>query len=267
MLKLVKLILLIISSTSLHSQTAVYNWDLKKDAIILGTGTAFWASYFAISQQNKKITLDDINQLNSDNIWSFDRGAIKHYSKSAANTSDFLLYGSVALPFCNFMGKASRKEGLAIVGMFIETILVADGMINTIKTTTKRYRPFTYNPDVPISNKLSSDARYSFVSGHVGTSAAGSFFAAKVFSDIYPNSKWKKFVWTTAIAIPALTGYMRFKAGKHYPTDVLGGYLVGASIGYLIPHLHLAKEERIGFHIIPLPNSGFVASFQFNINN
>ena len=38
--------------------------------------------------------------------------------------------------------------------------------------------------------------------------------------------------------LPAVTGYLRFKAGKHFPTDIIVGYGVGATIGYLVPELH-----------------------------
>ncbi|MBT8218659.1 MAG: phosphatase PAP2 family protein, partial [Bacteroidia bacterium] len=45
-------------------------------------------------------------------------------------------------------------------------------------------------------------------------------------------------VWTTAIAVPALTGLLRTRAGKHFYTDVIVGFVVGAAVGYLIPEIH-----------------------------
>ena len=48
--------------------------------------------------------------------------------------------------------------------------------------------------------------------------------------------------------IPAITGYLRVKAGKHYPTDTIAGYLLGATAGILIPQLHKKKMEKVSFY-------------------
>lgn len=41
----------------------------------------------------------------------------------------------------------------------------------------------------------------------------------------------------------AFVGYERVCSGEHFPTDVLAGALVGASIGVLVPHLHRHTPE------------------------
>jgi membrane-associated phospholipid phosphatase len=38
--------------------------------------------------------------------------------------------------------------------------------------------------------------------------------------------------------MPLTTGLMRYKAGKHFWTDVLIGYAVGALVGVGVPALH-----------------------------
>ena len=85
------------------------------------------------------------------------------------------------------------------------------------------------------------DARKSFFSGHTSMTAANSFYAAKVYADMYPDSKWKPWVWTAAALLPAVTAQQRMAAGKHFFTDVLVGYGVGALIGWGIPQLHLQR--------------------------
>ncbi len=40
-------------------------------------------------------------------------------------------------------------------------------------------------------------------------------------------------------------GYLRMKAGVHYPTDVIAGYTPGAAIGLIIPVLH--KNNQANF--------------------
>lgn len=122
--------------------------------------------------------------------------------------------------------------------MQAETILLTTGLITLTKTIVYRPRPFTYNTSVPIDNKLNYNARESFFSGHVATSASMSFFTATTFSAYFPHSPLKPFVWTYAIVWPAATGYFRYAAGKHFPTDILTGYVVGAVTGILIPKIH-----------------------------
>jgi membrane-associated phospholipid phosphatase len=75
--------------------------------------------------------------------------------------------------------------------------------------------------------------------------AAATFFAAKVFTDFNPDSKLKPYVWTAAAIVPAVVGYQRLRAGKHFLTDNLLGYGVGMACGILIPELHKVKNENL----------------------
>ena len=62
---------------------------------------------------------------------------------------------------------------------------------------------------------------------------------AKVISDYHPELGRKKWlVFAAAIIPPAIVGWYRIRALKHFPTDVLLGYLVGAAVGILVPELH-----------------------------
>jgi len=97
--------------------------------------------------------------------------------------------------------------------------LIVGGLTSLTKRVTLRPRPLVYNELVPFSDKQQKNSRYAFFSGHASVSAANSIFAAKVFSDYFPDSKWKPIVWSAAILIPTSTAYLRVKAGKHYPTD------------------------------------------------
>ena len=69
---------------------------------------------------------------------------------------------------------------------------------------------------------------YSFPSGH-------STNAATVFGSMALNLR-KRWMTAVAIVIPLLTGISRFVVGAHYPTDVLGGWLLGL-ISVLLVHL------------------------------
>lgn len=194
--------------------------------------------------ENNMVTLSgtEILGLNPNNVNGFDRPAIYNFSESAQKTSDYLLYGSFIAPLSLLLDKKARQDWVTVGVMGIEVLMVTYGATSTTKTLALRTRPFVYNPNVDYELKREADARYSFFSGHTAASASVTFFAAKVFSDLNPNSKWKPLVWVGAAIIPAATGWARVEAGKHFPTDVITGYVIGAAIGYFIPVLHLKKE-------------------------
>ena len=99
-----------------------------------------------------------------------------------------------------------------------------------------------YDPDTPLEKKQTVGARLSFYSGHTSTTAATTFYVARVFSDYLSNKTVKTLIWIGAAIYPALTGYLRRDTGNHFRTDVITGYLMGAAIGYLIPEIHLRNE-------------------------
>ena len=63
------------------------------------------------------------------------------------------------------------------------------------------------------------------------------FLSAKMYHDFYPDSNARPYVWASAALIPAVTGYLRIRGGKHYLTDVLVGYGVGTLVGVLVANM------------------------------
>jgi membrane-associated phospholipid phosphatase len=170
-------------------------------------------------------------------INSFDRSAILNHSSSARKASDVLLVGGTVLPLILLADKNMRSDASMIGTMYAETFLVNYMLTDIIKKTTLRTRPLAYNPSFG-AERFEQDTRMSFFSGHTSSVAASSFFTASIWQKYHPDSKLSPLVWATAVSLPAITGYARYRAGKHFPTDVLVGYLVGAGIGLLVPHLH-----------------------------
>ena len=207
-----------------------------------------WGGSEYLKSVADKATIVDIEQLNRMNLWALDRGATDNISINSAHLSDAFLYSSLTFPALHLIAQKGRDHTAIILAMTLESFLINDGITSFLKATTKRFRPFTYNPDIPIEEKLGTGARYSFASGHTSNVAVLSFLSAKIYSDLYPDSKWKPLVWITASTIPALTGYLRVNAGRHFPTDTIAGYILGASIGYLIPHFHKISTHDHAFN-------------------
>ena len=236
-----------------------YEVSFKKDLPILTFGFAGASAAvfydFNINPLDEEGVAKRI--LNPYDINRFDRGAIDNYSSSARRNSDILLFSTYTYPFLFLIDKKCRNNFLPIGVMTAEVFLINGSFTAFTKGFVKRTRPFVYNANVGIEEKLKANARLSFYSGHTSVVSSLSFFSAKVFNDYYPDSKWKPVVWSAAALIPAATGFFRVKGGKHFPTDVITGYITGGLIGYFIPVLHRKKDkdQKVGIQIYPGPTS------------
>ncbi len=211
-------------------------WQIDVPVTVIGIGGVGLSEWM----KNKKVHLtpDEIALLSIESIPRFDRYAARVWSPPAQKVSDVLLYTSVALPVLLLADPDMRKHTpkLALIGL--ETYLINAALTGLTKEIIQRKRPYVYNPNAPMHKKTAADATSSFFSGHTSASAAATFMAAKMYADYHPNSKYKPYLWAGAALFPAITGYLRVRGGKHYLTDVITGYAVGALVGVLVPHFH-----------------------------
>lgn len=222
-----------------------YYFNKKTDGIILLSGGVVTGVGLYYRSQTSMLSMDDLASLQATDVNSFDRIAIENYSTTADRWSDVFWGGSHLLPLVFLSHTNTRNDIGKIAGLYGEVFLLNASITGLIKYTARRSRPFVYNPDVDLYKKQKRTARTAFLSGHTSMTAANCFFTAKVFSDYYPDSSWKPFVWTGAALVPALTGYLRIKAGKHYPTDTIAGYVLGAMVGVLVPQLHKNRDSHL----------------------
>lgn len=225
-----------------------YESNLKKELKYLVPGIGLNIVGLILNKKVAVTTLEQINDLDIIDVSGFDRGATSNFSSTAQTASDIILYSGAFLPFFTLFNHNCRAETKAISYMAIETFLFTYSLTNITKSIVQRQRPFNYNPEVPLELKLTSGSQLSFFSGHTSVTTALSFMSAKVITDLHPEMDKKEIVWLVAAAIPATIGYLRYKAGKHFPTDVLTGYAVGAGIGLLIPSLHKSDKIEIDLH-------------------
>lgn len=108
------------------------------------------------------------------------------------------------------------KTGVAI-GL---NVLLTSGL----KYSINRSRPFVQYPNDIV--KRDNVGKYSFPSGH--TSSAFAMATAVTLS----TKKWYVAVPTYAYA--CVVGYSRMRLGVHFPSDVLGGMIVGIGSSLLV---------------------------------
>lgn len=225
-------------------ESEVYKFKLGVDIPVatLTIGTAIPS--FILQKKAKPLSYDEINALKISDINRFDRSAVYRYNHKSEVSSDVFQYFSMVSPALLFADKKVRQDWKYILPMWIETFALTTTLTSLTKFTVKRKRPYVYNPNLPIEEKVSRNATASFFSGHTSISAASTFFVAKVYADYHPDSKWKPLMWTGAAIIPAITGLCRYGAGKHFFTDVIIGYAIGSAIGIGIPQLHKIKQKN-----------------------
>uniref|UniRef100_UPI0032173DED phosphatase PAP2 family protein n=1 Tax=uncultured Draconibacterium sp. TaxID=1573823 RepID=UPI0032173DED len=242
----------------------VYNVNRKVELpLTLGLfGISVWGYNYLGNKEG--VSFATAQNLRPENVWWFDRPATKQdasFRGRANNISDIVLNSTVALPALLGFDKNIRKDWFDILLLYGESHAVNSDFYILNSALISRARPFNYNPDVPVEEKVANESRNSFYSGHVSSTAAASFFMAKVYSDYHPELGNKKYWLFAAAAVPAsVVGLYRYKAMKHFPTDILVGFTVGAATGFLIPHLHKIKKEGSAWSIVPF--AGKISGFQ-----
>ena len=192
-----------------------------------------------------------LNDPDNSDINFIDRGALDNFSEGKASTSDVLQFAAIGLPLTFLAIPQTRKDFPTIGLMGTEVFLINLGLNKNIKGLVQRSRPLTYNPDSPLEDRTTRGAKTSFYSGHLATTAAFSFFFAKVISDYFDNPTLKTSVWIGAASFPLVMAYLRVDSGQHFPTDVIVGYAVGAAIGYFIPQIHKIKKKDQRLSVVP----------------
>lgn len=239
------LILFFFSLNVFAQEKQVFKINLKSDVPILIAGSGLGLLGFYQQKNTSVLSAQQISNLNPQDISAFDRSAVNNNNFNSRRLSDFAIFGSLALSSSLFLDKKIQAEWQNVAFLGLETGLISIGLNLFSKANTLRIRPFVYNPNISLAEKMENpDTKFSFYSGHANLSATACFFAAKIYESYYPNSKHKKWIWIGAASIPALTAYWRYDAGKHFPSDVIVGYFAGALIGYFVPHFHLAKNKR-----------------------
>ncbi|MCH7722693.1 MAG: phosphatase PAP2 family protein [Bacteroidetes bacterium] len=242
--------LLIISSIHSNSRAqSPYKLDTTKESMIFGSSIELGVIGLKINDDILPFTLNEINALNRDDVNKFDRGATYNWSPTAGSASDILVAATILSPALLSFSDKVRNDFTPVLVMYFQTLILADVLSLTFKGITQRYRPFVYNEDTPLEEKQTQNAKRSFFSGHTSTAFAMVVFLSTVYSDYYPNSEWKPFVWGISLLAASTVGYLRYAASKHYPTDIITGAVVGSALGYFIPFIHRTNESDLDVSI------------------
>jgi membrane-associated phospholipid phosphatase len=246
----------------------VYHVNFKVDIPVAALATATALGGLSIVRHKPPLDSMTVVQLDAGDVNRFDRSATWQdagFAPTARSISDVTMGISQAMPFFLFLDREIRKEWAGVLILIFETQAITGNLYCWGGAVPfDRIRPMAYNEDVAWNARTDARNRNAFYSGHTSMSASASIFAAKVYCDFHPELGNKKYlVYSLAAIPPVATGFLRYKGLKHFPTDVITGLVVGAGVGFLIPHLH--KKTGPNLTIVPFTGrmNGLALSYSF----
>jgi membrane-associated phospholipid phosphatase len=240
----------------------------QRDKVLLPVGIGmFVTGHYLGEEKDYNLSMNDIAKLNRNSINRFDRNATYHWNKSADRMSDIILRVVPPASLTIMAPHVFKKEWrqVATLGvMFLEVHFFTKGITDITKSLAGRTRPYLYNTSFTVEERFtlqdeSPVASTSFISGHTSSVFATAVMVSKLYTDIYGKGVWSTVIWSSSLTLASLTAYGRVAGGEHFPTDVIGGAIVGSAIGYLIPMLHKQKNSRVTLSVLP---SQFYLSYQ-----
>lgn len=184
------------------------------------------------------------------------RGWLKISSESgrqaAAITSDVFVYTLAAAPFVNAFfvaGWEHERMDVAwkLAALDAQTLLTVTLVTISLQKLTARERPFVKDCQTnPSLSECSIGAKYaSFPSAH--TSVVFAAVALECFHHGFLDTShtgWGAAVCPVTIVVATGTALLRVAADRHWATDVIAGAVLGGTLGYAIPALHIAFAEN-----------------------
>ena len=143
------------------------------------------------------------------------------------------LFGVVALVV---LVRAGRRDGAVLL-----TVIMAGAVVleNALKFSFQRVRPPPFFGSEPLT--------YSFPSGHALFSLCFYCGLAIVVARAVQSAATRTGMWIATVLLVLAIGGTRIYLGVHYPSDVLGGYLVAIAWIAIV----LFAEQRLISHRHP----------------
>ena len=127
--------------------------------------------------------------------------------------------------------KGGTRGKITVIGLILLIVVTDQTGYRLLKESIERLRPCIVLADA--FTPVGCAGGFSFPSNH----ALNNFAAATFLMRLYPNYKWIFLVVATLVSIS------RIYLGVHYPSDVIGGAIIGAAFGYLFSIAAIKAEK------------------------
>lgn len=217
------------------------------DIPILAVGTVFAAARRTKTQPAFCAPMCDSVSLNA-----LDKLTAGYYSAGWSRASDVGVYGigaAAAVLLVTDEGWLNALNDAVVIG---EATLSATAVASIMTLAAGRPRPFLFgDPNsadgykAPLSVRNSGDAALSFLSSHTAESFAIATSLYLAERRLHPRSTRSKVILAGGLAVSSFVALARVMAGYHFITDVVGGAVVGSSLGVLIGSVHPSPVKLV----------------------
>ncbi len=182
---------------------------------------------------------------------ALDRKTMTSGSQTAADVSDYLMFGFLPLTFvfdAIDVGVSKPLDGWRGFGadalVLLETMGVTLYVNGLVAMIVRRPRPYVYRESESDDFRQEGEAAMSFYSGHTSIVFAAATAYSRLFMLRHPDSKLIAPVWIFTHGIAATVGALRLVSGAHFLTDVIVGAVSGVGFGLVIPWLHELPDKE-----------------------
>ena len=168
-------------------------------------------------------------------LWSVDRVAVHLPDATADRASTLLLFGVGGAAALGTIWGEPRARAVTDGVVFTDAIAWAAAADEWLKVAVHRSRPILYTSEAPAAANI-RDNRESFPSGHAELA-----FAAATAYTVIARRRHAPHATRNAILLyagAAVLSALRVTAGRHFPSDVLAGALLGSAVSWTVATVH-----------------------------
>lgn len=241
------------------SERAAYELSWKSDAVLLtaGVGLFGWGQW-RLSHMEPY----EEGDFDKGDLLPWDRPFAGTWNPKADLASDILCVAGVLPLVISTRAWHSgdiRGQDVGVQVVMLTEVLALQGGINLLVRSAEIWpRPFLFGSRGG-SERDAAGASGSFYSGHASAAFAVAVFTGTWFDETFPHNQWSPWIWGGSLLAASSVAGLRVASGKHYPSDVLAGALIGSAIGWMVPWLHRVDSP---IKIAPQPG-GAIGHYSF----
>lgn len=187
------------------------------------------------------------------------RDNIKDYGISNFAAAGMIAYAATDMVLAELLDREDPWYSYAV--MYLQSAAITLVATDLLKIAVRRPRPEAYR-EVRATGMATADTNtsLSFVSGHAAIAGALSGTAVYLAFNRDSSAAERWGILSGAVVLTGVVSTFRVLEGKHFPTDVIAGAAMGATIGVFVPYLHRPSES--GVTVLPT-GAGLAVSATF----